>query len=128
MWIEPAGKTDKVCGMLRKWRNKQRAVDPLSCSESEDEPIDKRLASVVESTGYNWKGGLWEERRGSGFKASTSSVSMKEENQGIAVVTTAALPWMTGTSINPLLRAAFLAKANKQVRECFEHLAAPWIY
>jgi hypothetical protein len=119
--------------MLRQWRKKQRVLSPVSCASgaepletvsTEDEPIDKRLATVTESTGYNWKGGLWEERRKSGLKTSTSALSMKDENQKIAVVTTAALPWMTGTSINPLLRAAFLAKANKQVRIWLPLLAA----
>jgi hypothetical protein len=130
-----SGKTDKVCGMLRQWRKKQRVLSPVSfasgaeppeTASTEDEPIDKRLASVTESTGYNWKGGLWEERRKSGLKTSTSALSMKDENQKIAVVTTAALPWMTGTSINPLLRAAFLAKANKQVRMWLPLVKGSW--
>ncbi|KAK4380621.1 hypothetical protein RND71_002483 [Anisodus tanguticus] len=79
-----------------------------------NDELDLRIASVLQSTGHHYEGGFWSD---------STRKNISEGKRHVAIVTTASLPWMTGTAVNPLFRAAYLAKSEKQNVT----LLVPWL-
>ncbi|GAB4834052.1 Digalactosyldiacylglycerol synthase 1, chloroplastic [Ancistrocladus abbreviatus] len=112
---------DKIVENLCSKSKSQLLLHSLSAGESSivesdkiGDELDLRIASVLQSTGHRYEGG---------FGSESTKCDVSDKKRHVAIVTTASLPWMTGTAINPLFRAAYLAKSAKQNVT----LLVPWL-
>ena len=56
----------------------------------------------------------------------TKESDLSDTTRSIHIVTTASLPWMTGTAVNPLLRALYFQK-TRTTNEAKVTLVIPWV-
>ena len=86
--------------------------------------IRLRYASWGAPVAHWWPRGGPSSKRAEVIDAPKPETDLRDPAKTILVVTTASVPWLTGTAINLLLRAAHLAQARPAGRVC---LYLPWL-
>ena len=86
--------------------------------------IRLRYASWGAPVAHWWPRGGPSSKRAEVIDVPKPETDLRDPAKTILVVTTASVPWLTGTAINPLLRAAHLAQARPAGKVC---LYLPWL-
>ena len=117
----------KVKHRLQKWKNKgQRRTEFLDrMALVSDALLEKEHDALLETRDDDDDTNIT-------TNGITHQSDLTRPGRYFTIVTTAALPWMTGTAVNPLLRAAHLVRKTQEINNSTTHhqwvtLVVPWL-